>query len=322
MVLAAVVVVTPLLVHQWMAFGAPWRTGYGLCGESTGFGWEWFQANWWLMLGRLNTSGLAFVFPIGLVGLAYVVTHDRRRAVFLGLWIVPTVLLYTAYYWAPQGDNAHYVRFFSSVFPPLIVCALIVLCEALPSRRGWSVALGILVAIVATFNFREALVVLGRQAEALTSVVHCWSVVRAKVPNGAVLIAGGPTLNHLEYVGNYEMYASETFHQGTIREKLQLLGDNKPHPFQRRKARELAEQVGKLSDAQLALLQRSILASNLAAGRFVATVGSAKEIRITRNRLGNAFAYAPMVEWESINYTKDNERRVETWMLYRLLPRQ
>ena len=71
MAAAAALVIAPLAIHHWLAFGAPWRTGYALCGEATGFGWEWFKKNWWLMVTRLNSPGLTLIFPVGLVGLGY-----------------------------------------------------------------------------------------------------------------------------------------------------------------------------------------------------------------------------------------------------------
>ncbi len=70
MTFAAIIAVTPLLIHHWKAFGAPWVTGYALCGESTGFGWKFFKDNWWLMLTRMDTRRIDPAVPprIGGVG--------------------------------------------------------------------------------------------------------------------------------------------------------------------------------------------------------------------------------------------------------------
>lgn len=56
---------TPLFWQHIIAYGAPWRTGYGLCGEATGFGWRWLRENCWLMLRRMNGTGLPLLFPLG-----------------------------------------------------------------------------------------------------------------------------------------------------------------------------------------------------------------------------------------------------------------
>ena len=314
-------VATPLWIHHWRAFGAPWRTGYGLCGESTGFAWKWFQENWWLMLTKLNTPGLLFVFPVGLAGLAYVAVHDPKRAVLLGLWIVPPVVLYTAYYWAPQGDGWGYLRFFVSVFPGLIVCALALLCEAVKPRPLWSVALGVFVAVVATFNLRETITTVDRQTDQLAPIARAWDRVRARIPDGSILIAQYYTLLHLEFVGIYELYSHETFDSANLKRRLTVLNDQDPHPFQRDKAQALARAIGQMNDAQLVTLQRSLLASNVAAGRIVALVCPTDAFRPARGRLGDAFSYVKLDEWAATSFTISNEPRATIWGLYQLGPR-
>ena len=36
-------------------------------------------------------------------------------------WIVPSLLIYSAYYWAPDGTHIGYLRFFLTVFPGLAI---------------------------------------------------------------------------------------------------------------------------------------------------------------------------------------------------------
>jgi len=322
MAAGAVVLLAPLWVHHWVAFGAPWKNGYDLCGESTGFAWKWFQENWWLMLTKMNTPGLLLIFPLGLVGLAYVATHDPKRATLLGLWLVPALLLYSAYYWAPQGDGRGFVRFFVSVFPPLIVCALALLCEAVKPRPVWSVALGGYVALVTTLNLRGTLTELDGQTDKLRQTRRTWDIVESHVPAGAIVISTGGMLNNLEFTGNYELYSSETFDKAAIKRRIKILDDNDPHPLQRRKAKELARAVGDMNDAQLANLQRSLLASNVAAGRVVAVVCPPEQIRNIRGRLGDAFSYERTTEWLQASYAKNGNMRQTSMTLYRLQPRQ
>ena len=121
------VAILPLVIQHWIAYGSPFITGYTLCKESTGFGWKWFQENWWLMLERMSGSGLVLLFPLGLAGLVLLCLRDVKRGVLLSAWVWPSLLLYSAYYWAPQGDGWGYVRFFVSVFPALILGAVALL---------------------------------------------------------------------------------------------------------------------------------------------------------------------------------------------------
>ena len=321
MLVGAVVAVLPLLMFHWVAFGAPWRTGYGLCGESTGFGWKWFAENWWLMLTKLNTPGLWLVFPVGLAGLAYVAVHDARRATLLGLWFLPPVLLYTAYYWAPQGDGWGYLRFFVSVFPALIVCALILLCEVVPPRPVWSVALGLFIAVAATFNLRAALKEVTTQSDRFRQVQSTWTTVRQFVPDGAIIVAASGVLDSVEFIGNYELYSFEMFDRKWLTGRTDALKKEGPAPFQRRKAEELGNALGKMNDSQLAVVQRSLLASNVAAGRMVVVIATPDQLRTARGRLGDAFSYERLTEWYQVGFTKDDELRPVAWTLYRLQPR-
>jgi hypothetical protein len=320
MTVAALLVVTPLLIHHWKAFGAPWRTGYSLCGESTGFGWGFFRENWWLMLTRMDTGGLILLFPLGLVGLAYLATHDVRRGLLLGLWAVPGLLLYSAYYWAPAGEGPGYVRFFVSVFPPLILSALAVLCHAVRARPWWwEVGIGVFVAVVATANLREATRTLDRQMERLLFAKETTDMVREKLKDGDVILASDRVLNSVEFAGDYHLYAQETFERGAIQSKLKALKDDKIRPFQRRKAEKLAETEGGKTDSELTQAQRDLVSQQLSDGRNVTLILPDDGYRRMRGRLGEKFDLDPVAEWTEYGRSqqgKDGETRYTSWAIY------
>jgi len=323
MIVSALIAVTPLLIHHWRAFGAPWVTGYSLCGESTGFGWKFFKENWWLMLTRMDTGGLILLFPLGLVGLAYLAIHDAKRGLLLGLWAVPGLLLYSAYYWAPQGDGPGYVRFFVSVFPPLILSALALLCFAVRARPWWwEVGLGAFVAVVATANLREATHQLNRQMDRLLFDKETSERVRDKLKDGAVIVASDRLLNFIEFAGDWHLYPLETFDRGAIQNRIKNLKDNDPRPFQRRKAEKLAETRGQKSDSDLTQEQRDLIKKQLAAGREVAMIMPKDQYRRARGRLGDKFEFDPLIEWTEIRYgAKDTDLNYTAWALYRIKSR-
>ena len=323
MIVSALIAVTPLLIHHWRAFGAPWVTGYSLCGESTGFGWKFFKENWWLMLTRMDTGGLILLFPLGLVGLAYLAIHDAKRGLLLGLWAVPGLLLYSAYYWAPQGDGPGYVRFFVSVFPPLILSALALLCFAVRARPWWwEVGLGAFVAVVATANLREATHQLNRQMDRLLFDTETSERVWDKLKDGAVIVASDRLLNFIEFAGDWHLYPLETFDRGAIQNRIKNLKDNDPRPFQRRKAEKLAETRGQKSDSDLTQEQRDLIKKQLAAGREVAMIMPKDQYRRARGRLGDKFEFDPLIEWTEIRYgAKDTDLNYTAWALYRIKSR-
>ena len=117
-------------------------TSYAGTNESTGFGWDYFFGNWEKMIRVLHDQGLFFIAPIGLLGLLLMFRRLPIVAMVLALWFVPSVLLYTAYYWAPDNQGVSYSRFVLTSIPALVVSAAWVMGEAAnlrrtANRRGW-----------------------------------------------------------------------------------------------------------------------------------------------------------------------------------------
>ena len=110
-------------------------TGYDTTNESEGFSWDWFMGKWDFMVGQIYNTGLFFVAPLGVAGLFFLWRKSARLALVMALWFVPGVLLYTSYYWGLNSANGvGYLRFFLTLFPPMVFCATWLLDDM--SRRG------------------------------------------------------------------------------------------------------------------------------------------------------------------------------------------
>jgi hypothetical protein len=321
MAVAALVAAAPLLIHHWLAYGSPLASGYGLCGESTGFGWKWFAKNWPLTLSRMDNGGLMLIFPLGLVGLLYLAVNDAKRALFLGLWAVPPLLVYSAYYWAPQGEGPGFVRFFVSIFPPLILSGIALLCFAVQTRAWGKVAVGLFVLLVAMTNLREAGRQLEPQSNRLLFARQTSDVVRENLPADTVIVASKRVLEFVEFAGDYRLYAQETFERGAITQARRTLEDDGPRPFQRQKAAQLLETLGTKTDAQLAEMQRGLLSKHLAAGRTVALIAARDAFQRGRARLGDKFQFEPLAEWTETQLAPNDTVRHTPWLLYKVTPR-
>jgi hypothetical protein len=114
-----------LLTVNHAYFGSP--TGYDPTHESTGFRWTHLADNWDVMLRQFHTTGLAFIFPVAMIGLAVWFRSQVRTAIVLAAWALPCIFIYTVYYWAPDGLAIGYSRFFLTVFPALVAAGLFVL---------------------------------------------------------------------------------------------------------------------------------------------------------------------------------------------------
>jgi 4-amino-4-deoxy-L-arabinose transferase-like glycosyltransferase len=324
MTAAMVATITPLLAYHSVAFGAPWRTGYALCGEDTAFSWQWLHAHWALMLTQLDTNGLFLIFPVGVAGMFSLIGQRPKRGAFLTTWAVPYIILSTAYYWVPRGDGPWYVRYFLTVFPALILGALGVLCPPGRSRPWGNIAVGAFVVLVTTWSLQpsELPAMLEIRREQLLRDRTMMDRVREKVPPGSVILAVDHTLRTLEYAGDYRLYSAQAFTRAWIDQLLQGVDDNAPHPLQREKALELKRAFGDRTDAQLAELRRQVLADHLAAGRAVVVVCTKNDFGMWRAWLGDRFVWKPVAQWMEVRTMAVTgplpKPQYITWCLYSL----
>src|SRR5581483_3891882 len=109
----AAIPVVPLLIRNQLLLGAFWRTGYALTNEQTGFSWAYFKEHALGYITLLHSGGVGLLFPLGIVGIASMICMRGTRALgtMLALICVPMLLLYMAYYWAPQMNSAMTMRF-------------------------------------------------------------------------------------------------------------------------------------------------------------------------------------------------------------------
>jgi hypothetical protein len=93
-----------LLVSNRLTLGA-W-TGYDATGESTGFDRQYLAQNWDGVIRQLAGAGLFLTLPLGVLGLVQLFARNWRVATVLWAWVLPGVLLYGAYYWAPARTTS------------------------------------------------------------------------------------------------------------------------------------------------------------------------------------------------------------------------
>lgn len=263
-----------LLASNRLTLGS-W-TGYGATGESTGFDWRYFAQNWDVVIRQLAGTGLFLTLPLGVLGLIQLFARNWRLATVFWAWVLPGVLLYGAYYWAPENMGIAYARFFLTVFPPLALgAAWCLTCMApVPPHSAWSfrwivgpLAALILVLGAGAYNVWAALPMLASDyrkasiiADAADRIVH-----DAKVPAGSAIFGPREVLHHLQFVGDYRLYAGEQFDRGFI---AQLAAEpNQPGTLQPSRAAALRELLEGKTDAQLAGVLRGLAERHLNDGR-------------------------------------------------------
>lgn len=279
-VLAWCVPLAALLTHNQLAMGT-W-TGYDPTNESTGFGWKSLLENWDTMLRQLYQMGLMLLFPLSLAGLlAGLVWHWRLGAI-LAAWIVPSLLLYTAYYWAPDGQTAGYARFFLTIFPPMAICAIGVLLwpiqhiatahPEVPRRRmclATILATVLLLSLSVLFGIATSENTLQNDYRQRKNIEQRAQAVLGHVPAGSVLFSDGRGLTeHLQLVGDYVLYSPEVFTRRAI-DRLEMRSPDDPAPMDPGRAKYLAGMMQSRTQGELDALRDEIVTGAIASGRRV-----------------------------------------------------
>ncbi len=235
----------------WWSYGAPWRTGYSLCKEQTGFGWKYFlgdadgptsrQANWVTLIYQLNHTGLFLLLPVAVAGLIALFWHSWKLATLMVLWVIPSTILYLFYYWAPAGEEATgYLRFFLTVFPGMILAGLWLLDRAVgmtPAARA--VSLGALTALGASINLANVAPGLENHLQTCLNARTMLEQVRQSVPQNSLLFADETLCNLLDMNGGYELYDLNLFQPGSFSRFKKIANEGSaddPNPIQRARA--------------------------------------------------------------------------------------
>lgn len=221
-VVGALLPIIPLLIRNQVTFGAFWRTAYALTHEQTGFGWSYFQQHWLSYIQSLMSDGVGALLPLAVLGVALMIalpardpdgTADAERSrlarpfgALAALLIVPTVLLYMAYYWGGMGmgggGGADSMRFLMPLFPLFCVTAVWTL-RLLTEKLGRAPRVAAVAALMAVYalwavpNSLQECRSLWYRQEVLARAT---AALRANVPAGDVVMADQNLLRHLDFI--------------------------------------------------------------------------------------------------------------------------
>lgn len=255
-------------------------TGYDPTNESTGFGWEYFLDNWQTMLQQLHATGLVFFFPLALAGLVLAFWWNWRLALILAAWIVPTVLIYTAYYWAPDGRGISYLRFFLSVLPAMAICAMAVIAHLganapadppAPAWRRYGTPLfaGALTALAILLNVQSTLADLRADYAMRLGLQEAAQDIMAVAPPGSVVLARDTRiLHHLQFASDYQLYDLNSFDRRAVQRMAKVNADE-PQGLQPQRAEAIYNRLKRFDQKKLNQEQQSLVLAALDAGRHV-----------------------------------------------------
>ncbi len=243
-----------LASYNW--FSMHHLTGYDTTNESTGFTWDKFQENWEIMLRELYNTGLFFTLPFALLGAFLLVQWNGRVSAVLAAWALPNLLLYTSYYWAPDGPNIGYLRFVLTIFPALSLATVFafkwMVDHAHDSRLLATVAVSILIAVGCGVNLNTALASSETEAAADRALLAGSQTILKNVPAGSSIFTLEQQLNYLQLVGDYHLYDLEQFDARRVEQYADIDPTATTAGLQPQRAMEIYDRVKGLNQTQMA----------------------------------------------------------------------
>jgi dolichyl-phosphate-mannose-protein mannosyltransferase len=212
-VLGAAAPIVILLVHNSVAYGAPWLTGYSLSGESGAFTLSKLieQApQYGRVMFSMNGPGVLNV--IGLAGMLWMLFKKRWRAwgAFSATAVLAVTLLFGSYYWAVNVDAPLAMRFFVPILPLFLLSAIWTLDRLPSSRLRAPLTLLVIGSQIVVGSIRSSENALDEWMQLSHANAVVVAVERA-VPEGSILIGPRASLEVLDYYGEWRLVADWLF---------------------------------------------------------------------------------------------------------------
>jgi hypothetical protein len=264
-----------LLTYNW--FTLHHLTGYDPTNESTGFRWEYFQNNWETMTRHLYNTGLFFVLPFSVLGLIWMWRWNWRIALVLWAWVVPNLLVYSAYYWAPDGSWIAYLRFFLTIMPALALAAVwsfvnIAQLAATSTVERPSLvpklAIAVLLLIGCGVNLNTALAEMELDLRTTSAINMTGQQVLKACPADSLIFAPNQTLNYLQLIGDYRLYDIQQFNRAMV-QSMAHVDPDEPNGLQPQRAMEMYDRLKDFSEQQLINEQNALMTEALTSGKRV-----------------------------------------------------
>ncbi len=267
-----------LAAYHHEAFGAPWRTGYALTGEQSGFSFAYFAENIRFYMIGIIESGLGPTALLSVLGFLLLCKRRIMDSFVFAAWIFPTLLLYTAYYWAPESNFNGFLRFLVPIFVPCILLAVFFVRdlnrhEAIKGILRVLCVAAILV-IHAVWGFFESVESMENQWKENSKQEKIADFILSGVEPGSVVISSNNLLNYLDYKRSFILYTEEIFNQGQLKKLTERADIDEPAGLQKRRAQELKKMFVDLKSSEYRAKIDALLEKHLAQGRRVYFVAS------------------------------------------------
>lgn len=204
-VIGMAVPILVLAIRNQVAFGAFWKTGYGLSHGVAHFGLDHFIDYALPYLLQLCTTGGGLVFISGIIGIVFLCVRreTRNKGILFAMLAVPVTLVYMSYFWAPDPQS---MRFLLPTFFIYAVSGVWLLKLLAEKRRILSLVLALLVLfLTGVSGLPGSLNAMQRLKLRSGVLADITKVVEKRVEEGSILIAGEGIDQHLDFIGRWKL---------------------------------------------------------------------------------------------------------------------
>lgn len=204
-VIGAAVPIGALCIRNSMAFGAFWRTGYGLSNGSAHFGWNYFTNHSLIYLQKLIFEGGGLIFILGVIGIVFLfASRDMHtQGVLFAMLVVPITLLYMSYYWKPDPQS---MRFLLPTFYVYTIAGIWLLRMVTNNRYCLSLAGSVvLLLITIVWGLPQSLLLMQHQKDHNAVLVEITGMIEEHVEPGSIIITNEGIDQHLDFIGYWRL---------------------------------------------------------------------------------------------------------------------
>jgi 4-amino-4-deoxy-L-arabinose transferase-like glycosyltransferase len=205
-IIGAAIPIGLLCFRNQLAFGAFWRTGYGLMhDESSFFGWRYFARYSFQYLQKLMSEGCGVVFGLGVVGIGAMCARRGtwKPGVLFALLVLPLSVLYMSFFWGPDGQS---MRYFLPTFYIYTIASVWLLCVfAKEHVRSAYVACLVVLGVNIWWGLPQSAQKMHGLKERNGVLAHVTVELEETVEPGSIVMASEGISQHLDFIGYWRL---------------------------------------------------------------------------------------------------------------------
>jgi hypothetical protein len=295
---------------HWSSFGSPFATGYSLTNEQSGFSQSYVWTNMRLYIPALISDGTGLVTSLAVIGLVLLYGRNKKKALVFLSWIIPLLVLYMFYYWAPTSRTSSFLRFILPIFVPIYILALAGLWQLIRkysnAKQLTIIALLVIIhgiwGICASFEDSETYYLKQNSTKKVVDFAL------KNIPAGSVIFTDYGSLNTLDFEKRWILYSSDILNQYYLKRRLKRSLENSISGLQKQRAELLKKKLLDVSRKDFHKKKISLISKHLKQGRGIYFLSSSSAV--------NSF----MVRYQRYLETTEKAKLEEEIPLYRLYP--